>query len=272
MTETNSVRQNPIHQINNPQSSLLLDVQHLSKNFDGFQAIDAVDFHLSHGERHAIIGPNGAGKTTFFNLITGHLQPTSGQIYYEDHSILGFSPYEIVRLGLARSFQRINIYPRMTVFQNVQVALIARNKKHFSFFSLADSFFRNETEELLKLVTLADEKNGIAGELAYGQQKQLELAISLASNPRLLLLDEPTAGMSPSETTEAIALIKEISAARSLTLLFTEHDMGVVFGIADKISVLHHGKLLATGSPEEVRANETVRQIYLGDGENNGTP
>ena len=248
----------------------LLDVKNLNKNFAGFQAIDGVNFHLFSGERHAIIGPNGAGKTTFFNLLTGHLQPTSGQVLYKGHSLRQLAPHNIVRLGLARSFQLINIYPRMTVFQNIQVAVIARNKKHFSFFKSANSLFQRETEELLELVTLVEEREVIAGELAYGKQKQLELAISLASNPEVLLLDEPTAGMSTSETNEAISLIKEISSARSLTLLFTEHDMGVVFGIADQISVLHHGKIVATGSPEEVRNNTTVKNIYLGDGETDG--
>ena len=269
MTAPNHMAQNSDSPNQDSATKALLEVKNLSKQFDGFQAIDSVDFWLSHGERHAIIGPNGAGKTTFFNLITGHLKPTTGEIFYDHRSILHLLPYAIVRLGLARSFQRINIYPRMTVFQNVQVALIARNKKHLSFFSLAHNLYKQETEELLELVNLAEETEGIAGELAYGKQKQLELAISLASNPKLLLLDEPTAGMSPSETIEAINLIKEISSVRSLTLLFTEHDMSVVFGIADRISVLHHGRILTTGTPEEVRTDTAVKNIYLGDGDPN---
>tara|TARA_Y100000588_G_C13977702_1_gene805787 strand:+ start:48 stop:854 length:807 start_codon:yes stop_codon:yes gene_type:complete len=248
----------------------LLDVKKLNKKFDGFTAIESIDFQLFPGERHAVIGPNGAGKTTFFNLITGHLKPNSGEVLYESQSITQLPPHNIVRRGIARSFQRINIYPRMTVFQNIQVSVIARNKKHFSFFRPASNFYKKETQELLELVTLSEEQHGIAGELSYGKQKQLELAISLASNPKVLLLDEPTAGMSPSETLEAIELIKDISIARALTLLFTEHDMGVVFGIADKISVLHHGKVLATGTPDAVRKDATVQSIYLGDGEING--
>ena len=250
--------------------SSVISFKDVSLNFGGVQALDDISFDIEEGSLFAIIGPNGAGKTTFFNLLTGHLQPTSGQVLYKGHSLRQLAPHNIVRLGLARSFQLINIYPRMTVFQNIQVAVIARNKKHFSFFKSANSLFQRETEELLELVTLVKEKEVIAGELAYGKQKQLELAISLASNPEVLLLDEPTAGMSTSETNEAISLIKEISSARSLTLLFTEHDMGVVFGIADQISVLHHGKIVATGSPEEVRNNTTVKNIYLGDGETDG--
>ena len=248
----------------------MLILENFSCGYGPFRAVHSLNLKIKEGSVNALIGPNGAGKTTFFNLLTGHLQPTSGQVLYKGHSLRQLAPHNIVRLGLARSFQLINIYPRMTVFQNIQVAVIARNKKHFSFFKSANSLFQRESEELLELVTLVEEREVIAGELAYGKQKQLELAISLASNPEVLLLDEPTAGMSTSETNEAISLIKEISSARSLTLLFTEHDMGVVFGIADQISVLHHGKIVATGSPEKVRNNTTVKNIYLGDGETDG--
>lgn len=244
----------------------MLETRGLHKDFEGFQAITAVDFHLEEGSRHAIIGPNGAGKTTFFNLITGHLQPSAGRVLYRDEDITGLPPHRIVKLGIARSFQRINVYPRMTVFQNVQVALIVRDDNHLRFFAPATRFNREETWELLELVGLTGEAREIAGELAYGRQKQLELAISVASRPNVLLLDEPTAGMSPSETAESIELIRQISEARGLTLLFTEHDMGVVFNIADRISVLHHGEIIATGTPREVRDDAEVRRVYLGEG------
>ena len=243
----------------------VLETTDLFKSFDGFVAIRDVSFQLEAGEKHAIIGPNGAGKTTFFNLLTGHLQPDRGAVSFDGRAITRMAPHAIVRLGVARSFQRINIYPRMTVFENVQVALIARDGKHFSLFTLGAKLNRDETEELLGLVGLADEAEEIAGELAYGKQKQLELAISLAANPRVLLLDEPTAGMSPQETIESIKLIEQISEARGLTLLFTEHDMGVVFGIADRISVLHHGELIFSGKPDEVRQDAEVRRVYLGE-------
>ncbi|MBM3489974.1 MAG: ABC transporter ATP-binding protein [Alphaproteobacteria bacterium] len=242
----------------------MLKVAGVTKTFEGFVAIRDVHFSLEANSRHAIIGPNGAGKTTFFNLLTGHLTPDSGSVEFEGQSIAGRPPHRIVRLGIARSFQRINIYPRLSVFENVQVALIARERRHFSLFRLGRPLYREETQELLELVSLADEAAGNAGELAYGKQKQLELAIALAARPRLLLLDEPTAGMSPQETAEAMRLIDQITQARGLTLLFTEHDMGVVFGIANRITVLHHGEIIATGAPDEVRNNAEVRRVYLG--------
>jgi branched-chain amino acid transport system ATP-binding protein len=243
----------------------ILETQNLMKDFGGFVATNNVSLELREGERHAIIGPNGAGKTTFFNLITGHLLPSSGKVMFEGRDITGMVPHKLVRLGVARSFQRINIYPRMTVFENVQVALIARDNNHFKLFSLGEPHNRQDTKELLELVGLVEEAPEIAGELSYGKQKQLELAIALAENPRVLLLDEPTAGMSPQETTEAIALVDRITKDRGLTLLFTEHDMGVVFGIADRISVLHHGEIIASGLPEEVRNDPEVRRVYLGE-------
>ncbi len=243
----------------------ILETHKLMKDFGGFIATNNVSLELLEGERHAIIGPNGAGKTTFFNLITGHLLPSSGKAMFEGKDITGMVPHKVVRLGLARSFQRINIYPRMTVFENVQVALIARDHNHFKLFSLGEPHNRQDTQELLELVGLEGEALEIAGELSYGKQKQLELAIALAENPRVLLLDEPTAGMSPQETTEAIALVDRITKDRGLTLLFTEHDMGVVFGIADRISVLHHGEIIASGQPEEVRNDPEVRRVYLGE-------
>jgi branched-chain amino acid transport system ATP-binding protein len=243
----------------------MLEIKGLHKNFAGFQAIANVYFTLEEGERHAIIGPNGAGKTTFFNLITGHLQPSAGTVTFRGEAITGLPPYRIVKRGIARSFQRINIYPRMTVFENVQVALIARDNRHLRLFTPAWKLNLEETAELLDLVHLADQRDEIAGELAYGRQKQLELAISLAANPQVLLLDEPTAGMSPTETADSIQLIDRVAKARGLTLLFTEHDMSVVFGIADRITVLHLGEVLASGTPAEVRGNPQVRSVYLGE-------
>ena len=243
----------------------VLNTSNLTIDFGGFVAINNVNFSLEGGEKHAIIGPNGAGKTTFFNLITGHLKPSRGEVSFKDKTITALAPHKIVKLGLARSFQRINIFPRMTVFENIQTSLIARDNKHFNFFSPCSAQNREETRELLELVGLEDEFAEIAGELAYGKQKQLELAISLAENPTVLLLDEPTAGMSPQETSVAIALVDEIAKARKLTLLFTEHDMSVVFGIADRISVLHHGEIIASGSPDAVRSDPEVRRVYLGE-------
>ena len=246
--------------------STMLHIQGLWKSFAGFVATRDVSFELKAGETHAVIGPNGAGKTTFFNLITGHLRPDKGTVSFEGRDLIGLPPQKIVRLGIARSFQRINIYPRLTVFENVQVALIAHERQQWNLFRPGRSLYRDGTAELLELVGLAPEAQETAGELSYGKQKQLELAIALASQPRLLLLDEPTAGMSPQETHETIALVRDIVHARKLTLLFTEHDMSVVFGIAQRISVLHHGEIIASGLPEEVRNDAEVRRVYLGEG------
>jgi branched-chain amino acid transport system ATP-binding protein len=243
----------------------MLSIKGLWKSFAGFVATRDVHLELNAGETHAIIGPNGAGKTTFFNLITGHLRPDRGTVIFEGKSLVGLAPEKIVRMGIARSFQRINIYPRLTVFENVQVALIAHAGQQWNLFRLGRSMHREETADLLRLVGLTDEAPEIGGELSYGKQKQLELAIALASQPRLLLLDEPTAGMSPQETAEAIAQVRDIVRARGLTLLFTEHDMSVVFGIAERISVLHHGEIIASGTPDEVRNDPEVKRVYLGE-------
>ncbi|MEX2241079.1 MAG: ABC transporter ATP-binding protein [Burkholderiales bacterium] len=242
----------------------VLSIRGLRKSFDGFVAVQDVDFALAAGERHAVIGPNGAGKTTFFNLITGHLRPDAGEILLGDRAITGLPPHRIVRRGIARSFQRINIYPRLSVYESVQAAHIARAGRTFELFTLADRLYRDETEATLAAVGLTSDADAPAGTLAYGKQKQLELAIALAADPRLLLLDEPTAGMSPHETAEAIQLVGRIANERKLTLLFTEHDMDVVFSIADRVSVLHHGAIIATGTPDQIRRDAEVRRVYLG--------
>ena len=245
--------------------STMLKIAGLWTSFAGFVAIQDVHFDLSAGETHAIIGPNGAGKTTFFNLITGRLRPDRGTVNFEGTELVGLAPERIVRMGIARSFQRINIYPRLSVFENVQVALIAHAGQHWNLFTPGRSLHRGETADLLRLVNLDAEAREVAGELSYGKQKQLELAIALAAKPRLLLLDEPTAGMSPQETAGTIALIRDIVRARGLTLLFTEHDMSVVFGIAERISVLHHGEIIASGTPDAVRNDPEVKRVYLGE-------
>ena len=244
----------------------MLEVDHLSKSFNGFAAVRDVSLRVEPKETHAIIGPNGAGKTTFFHLITGHLRADEGSVGFYGEPLIGLSPHEIVRHGIARSFQHINIFPRLTALACVQTAVIAQKRQQLRLFG-GTSEQRREAEELLTIVGLQAEADRIAGELAYGQQKQLELAIALAAQPRVLLLDEPTAGMSAEETRQATGLIKRIQEARGLSLVFTEHDMEVVFGIADRISVLDHGELIASGRPQEIRENPEVRRIYLGEGE-----
>jgi branched-chain amino acid transport system ATP-binding protein len=244
---------------------MLLRVEKVTKAFDGFVAVQEVDLAVTQGQMACIIGPNGAGKSTIFNLITGHLQPTRGKIFFHDRDITGLPPYTICQLGMGRSFQRTNIFPRLSVFDNVQVAVLAHHKKTLNFFTPSKKLVQDETYALLAQVGLADEAQSISGMLSYGFQKQLELGIALASEPELLLLDEPTAGMSPQETAHAIALIATIVRERGLTLLFTEHDMDVVFSIAEKITVLHQGQVLAEGTPTEVRNNLEVQRVYLGE-------
>jgi branched-chain amino acid transport system ATP-binding protein len=243
----------------------MLEVRGLRKSFDGFVAVDGVSIRVDARQIVAIIGPNGAGKSTFFNLVTGHLQPDDGEVILEGRSITGSAPHDIVRRGIGRSFQRINIFPKLTVFQNVQAAIIAHKGQGSRLWGRAADLFRDETMALLESIGLTPHAEATSAELSYGAQKQIELGIALASEPGLLLLDEPTAGMSANETRDAIALIERIVAERGLSLLFTEHDMEVVFRIAQRIGVLHQGRLIAEGTPHEVRADREVRRVYLGE-------
>ena len=243
----------------------MLEVRDLRRAFDGFLAVAGVSLRLPRGQIAAIIGPNGAGKTTLFNLITGHLRPDAGAVLLEGRDITGVPPHEVCRLGMGRSFQRINIFPKLTVFQNVQAAFISHRGRGLDFFSRVERLYREETEALLASLGLGDRAGEMSGFLSHGAQKQLELGIALASEPRLLLLDEPTAGMSAAETRETIGLISRIARERELTLLFTEHDMEVVFSIAQQIAVLHQGRVIAEGTPAEVRNDPEVRRVYLGE-------
>jgi branched-chain amino acid transport system ATP-binding protein len=242
----------------------MLEVDNVTKSFSGFTALSAVSLTVERQQIVAVIGPNGAGKSTFFNLITGHLRPDSGQIRLNGTDITGVAPHKICGLGMGRSFQRTNIFPELTVFENVRAAFLAHRGRGGNFWSRADSFYRDETAALLASIGLLEQRNAIGGTMSYGNQKQLELGLALASDPALLLLDEPTAGMSAAETHEAIRLLERIAAERELTLLFTEHDMEVVFYIAQKIAVLHQGRKIAEGTPAEVRADPEVQRIYLG--------
>src|SRR5271157_294197 len=243
----------------------MLEVRDLRKSFGGVVAVGGVSLTVETRQIVAVIGPNGAGKSTFFNLITGHLRPDAGRVLLGGRDITGLPPHRICGLGMGRSFQLTNIFPRLTVLQNVQAALLAHRKRGRDFWSRSELLFRDEAEALLVSVGLATVADAIAGTLAYGNQKQLELGIALASDPSVLLLDEPTAGMSATETHDTLRLLQRIAGERGLTLLFTEHDMEVVFAIAEKIAVLHQGRLLAEGTPAEVRANPEVRRVYLGE-------
>jgi branched-chain amino acid transport system ATP-binding protein len=243
----------------------MLTVQNMKKSFAGFVATNGVSFSIQKGELVSIIGPNGAGKTTLFNLITGHILPDEGTVRFKGIDTTRLAPYRICRLGMGRSFQRTNIFPRLTVFQNIQAALLSHKGKSLTFFRPVESFFREETKEILERVGLKEYAETTGGSISYGFQKQLELGIALASEPELLLLDEPTAGMSAQETRQTIDLIGRITREKGLTLLFTEHDMEVVFSISQRILVLHQGRLMAQGTPEEVRHNPEVQKVYLGE-------
>jgi branched-chain amino acid transport system ATP-binding protein len=244
---------------------MLLTVEKVKKSFDGFVAVNGVSLSVKKGEICSIIGPNGAGKTTLFNLITGHLPVDEGKLIFKGLDITRMPSYRICRLGMGRSFQRTNIFPRLTVFQNIQAAVLVHRGKSFNFFKPVESFFREEAQTILERVGLKDYGETVSGSLSYGYQKQLELGIALASEPELLLLDEPTAGMSAQETHQTIELIGRITREKGLTLLFTEHDMEVVFSISERIMVLHQGRLIAEGSPEEVRNDPDVQKVYLGE-------
>jgi branched-chain amino acid transport system ATP-binding protein len=243
----------------------VLEVRDLRKSFDGFQAVGGVSFSVPEGGISAIIGPNGAGKTTLFNLITGHIPPDSGQVLFKGRDVTGVAPHDLCRQGMGRSFQRTNIFPRLTVFQNVQAAFLSHRGRGWNLFTPVRELYRAETEALLQAVGLLDKSGEVSGFLSHGNQKQLELGIALALEPEILLLDEPTAGMSASETRESIALIERIARERHLTLLFTEHDMAVVFSISRRITVLHQGRVIADGTPEDVRRDAEVRRVYLGE-------
>ena len=244
----------------------LLEVSEISRSFAGFQALGGVSFRVEAGEISAVIGPNGAGKTTLFNVITGHLVPDTGRVDFGGREITARPPHVICRLGLARSFQRTNIFPRLTVFENVQIAILSHERRAYGLWSPARGLARDRTMAVLEDVGLAHRAADASGSLSYGDQKQLELGIALALEPTLLLLDEPTAGMSPQETRESVALVERIARRRKLTVLFTEHDMDVVFSVAQKIRVLHQGRIIAEGRPDEIRGHPDVKRVYLGEG------
>jgi len=228
-------------------------VENLSKSFGGVRALRSASFSVAAGELLALIGPNGAGKSTCFNLINGQLHPDSGNVFLEEKNVRGLPPRALCRLGVGRTFQVAAIFGSMTVRENVQVVLRAHK-------------FGAGTEDLLAQVGMAGQADRPCAELAYGDRKRVELALALASRPRLLLMDEPTAGMAAPERSSLMALVKGISKKESIAVLFTEHDMDVVFGYADRVIVLAEGKLIAQGSPAQVRADPRVREVYLGTG------
>ena len=245
----------------------MLQVEKIHKSFDDFKAVNGANLTVGKGELVAVIGPNGAGKTTLFNLITGQLKPDRGQVIFNDEDISALPAYQICRRGIARSFQIANIFPRLTVFRNVQVSVLSQQRKSRKLFYPAEKLAVEETNSILESVGLSDKAWTTAGSLAHGDQRALEIAIALGNEPELLILDEPTAGMSAEETTATMALIKELANSRGLTILFCEHDMEVVFNVAQSIMVLHQGLTIMQGQPDDVRNSSQVQECYLGGAE-----
>src|SRR5450755_1401982 len=244
----------------------LLSVEELSKSYGGVHAVRNVSFALKAGEILALIGPNGAGKSTCFDMLNGQTIPGSGRINLLGQDTTGKKPREIWRLGVGRTFQITATFPTMTVRENIQVALVSYGRQLFNLWGSTPRFALDEASRLLELVGMGAYAQRPCGELAYGDLKRLELAVALANQPKLLLMDEPTAGMAPRERIELMRLTAAIARQQSIGVLFTEHDMDVVFEHADRILVLNRGTLIAQGSPREVRANPQVQAVYLGEG------
>ena len=255
---------------NQPQnrSSPVIDVSNLCKSFGGIQAVNNVNFTLETSELLALIGPNGAGKTTCFNMLGGQLRPDSGEIRLQGHKITGLKPRRIWHLGVGRTFQITATFTSMRVVENVQLALFSHHQRISALLTLARPLYRIEAEQLLERVGMRDQADRPCSELAYGDLKRLELAIALAHRPILLLMDEPTAGMAPSQRISLMALVAEIVVQEKVSILFTEHDMDVVFRHAHRILVLNRGEIIAQGDAAQIRANAQVREVYLGGGQN----
>ncbi len=244
----------------------ILVTEGLTKSFGDFRAVSDVSLRVKRGTIHALIGPNGAGKTTCFNMLNGQLKPDAGRITFGSKDVTGFRPRDIWRLGVGRTFQITQTYGSMTVLENVQMALLSHHRRLLSFWPRVGDLMVDEAMRLLSRVGMAAQAQRGCGVLAYGDLKRVELAVALANEPKLLLMDEPTAGMAPKERTELIRLTAEIVRERSVAVLFTEHDMDVVFAHADNIIVLNRGRIIARGKPAAVRNDEQVREVYLGAG------
>jgi branched-chain amino acid transport system ATP-binding protein len=242
----------------------VLHVKSLSKSFSGFKAVKDTSLEVKKGEIVAVIGPNGAGKTTLFNLISGILKPDSGEVLFKGMDISGFSPHKICSIGISRSFQVVNVFQRLSVFENVQVAVLAREKRTWNLFTPSKKLMIDETNRILESVGLENRQHNLSGALSHGDRKVLEIAIALGGNPEFLILDEPTAGMSPEETSRCIDLIKHLREKMGLTILFCEHDMELVFSISNRIMVMVRGVSIIQGTCDQVRCNEAVQEAYLG--------
>jgi branched-chain amino acid transport system ATP-binding protein len=247
----------------NGTDGVLLRTENLTRSFGSLVAVNSVSITVRKGELRSIIGPNGAGKTTFFRLVSGEMEPSSGRVVFQEADITGLPQHRVCRLGIAKSYQITNIFPHLSVLENVRVA-VQGHARSFNFWSRADALAgcRERAVELLGTVSLSRRAGQLAAHLSHGEKRHLEIGIALASDPVLLLLDEPTAGMSPEETDETMVLIRELARARTVVLV--EHKMKLVMGISDRVTVLHQGQVLADGTPDEIRANRLVQETYLG--------
>jgi branched-chain amino acid transport system ATP-binding protein len=245
----------------------MLETKDLFYDFSGLKVLFGVNLQVKEGERHAVIGPNGAGKTTLFNVINGRYKPSQGQVFFRGKEITGTPPHELTRLGMGRSFQLTSTFNRMTVFQNIRLAILSRQGIRFNLFRKVDKMqgITADTEEVLKRINLEGERDIPAGMLSYGKHRALEISLALATDPDLIMLDEPTAGMSRDETHHAVNLIRRLTEGKTVVII--EHDMDVVFSLADRITVLNYGTIIATGSCDEIRTNQAVKDAYLGEPE-----
>jgi branched-chain amino acid transport system ATP-binding protein len=243
----------------------VLETKGLYHDFGGLQVLFNVNLQVEEGERLALIGPNGAGKTTLFNVITGNYHPSKGQVFFKGKEVTGAKPHQLARIGLGRSFQITTTFTRLTAFQNIRQAILSKRGIRFQMFRFLDKMqdITRETEEVLKRINLDGERDVPAGMLSYGKHRSLEISLALATDPDLIMLDEPTAGMSRDETHNAVELIRRLTEGKTVVII--EHDMDVVFSLADRITVLHYGEILATGPPAEIRENQAVKDAYLGE-------
>jgi len=245
----------------------ILEIKGLWKNFGRLTAVAELNLQFQSKEFTSVIGPNGAGKTTLFNLITGRLKPSQGSIYFKGKNITGLKPFQIARIGIGRIFQITNLFPELTVYENIKVAVLAKLKENKKIFTRDKKLKKvnEETDRIIHLIGLSDQKKSICSTISHGDQRLVEVGVAMAIDPALLLLDEPTGGMGPQETDGMVKFIRALNEQQDTTILLVEHDMSVVFSVSERIVVMHQGGVIADGNPDEIKQNERVRRAYLGE-------